>query len=142
MIKTVVAASLAAFLLSSVSHASVNDDIECLAKNIYHEARGEPEIGQYAVAFVTINRTEDERFHGSICDVVYAPSQFSWTRHRDKPIKDSDSYKKAVYIAENVVYNNKIMLDPTDGSLYFERSKKTSKSKKITRIIGNHKFYK
>jgi len=33
-----------------------NDEIECLARNIYFEARNQPIKGQEAVAHVTLNR--------------------------------------------------------------------------------------
>jgi spore germination cell wall hydrolase CwlJ-like protein len=45
-------------------------DVDCLARNIYHEAAGEPEEGKVAVAMVTINRMKDGRFGKTICDVV------------------------------------------------------------------------
>lgn len=47
-----------------------NKDVDCLAKNIYYEAGGEPEEGKVAVAMVTINRVRDGRFGKSICSVV------------------------------------------------------------------------
>ena len=37
-------------------------DITCLAENIYYEARGEPLVGQYAVAEVTLNRVASRNF--------------------------------------------------------------------------------
>ena len=40
-------------------------DLMCLARNIYHEARGEPITGQYAVAEVTMNRVASRRFPDS-----------------------------------------------------------------------------
>lgn len=50
----------------------------CLALNIYWEAGFEPVEGKYAVAFVTINRV---KLHDTdVCDVVFQPNQFSWTR--------------------------------------------------------------
>ena len=52
---------------------------ECLAMNIYHEARGERMEGQIAVAQVTLNRAAHEEWPSTICDVVYQPKQFSWT---------------------------------------------------------------
>ena len=44
---------------------------ECLAKNIYFEARNEPFVGQFAVALVTLNRVHDSAFPNTICEVVY-----------------------------------------------------------------------
>ena len=47
------------------------DDLECLALNLYHEARNELDAGLYAVADVTQNRVADPRWPNTICDVVY-----------------------------------------------------------------------
>lgn len=56
-------------------------DVECLARNIYFEARGEDTVGQFAIAHVTINRVlvNRKKWGNSICEVVYAKKQFSWT---------------------------------------------------------------
>lgn len=43
----------------------------CLAEAIYHEARGEPEAGQWAVAQVILNRVKSSRYPSTICGVVY-----------------------------------------------------------------------
>ena len=45
--------------------------LECLAKNIYFEARNEPFVGQFAVALVTLNRVHDTDFPNTVCEVVY-----------------------------------------------------------------------
>ena len=46
------------------------EDRECLAQNIYHEARGETIAGQVAVAWVTLNRMEADKFPNTLCGVV------------------------------------------------------------------------
>ena len=46
------------------------DEVKCLAKNIYFEARDQTIKGQIAVALVTINRVNSRRFPNSICKVV------------------------------------------------------------------------
>jgi Cell Wall Hydrolase len=43
----------------------------CLAQAIYHEARGESEAGQWAVANVIINRAFSKKFPSSLCGVVF-----------------------------------------------------------------------
>lgn len=43
----------------------------CLAQAIYHEARGEPEAGQWAVAQVILNRVQSSRYPQTICGVVF-----------------------------------------------------------------------
>lgn len=57
---------------------------DCLIKNIYHEAGVEDHAGKIAVAQVTLNRVNNGRWGSDFCRVVYARSQFSWTRDRRK----------------------------------------------------------
>lgn len=45
-------------------------DIECLARNIFYESGGEPLEGKIAVGMVTMNRTQDQRYPSTICEVV------------------------------------------------------------------------
>ena len=57
-------------------------DVFCLAKNIYHEARGEPLEGKYAVAQVTLNRMKNPKYPATVCEVVMDDFQFSWANNR------------------------------------------------------------
>jgi spore germination cell wall hydrolase CwlJ-like protein len=66
----------------TVSHEDL--DLFCLAKNIYHEAGVENELGMFAVAQVTINRVRNINYPDTICDVVMQPGQFSWTSNPDR----------------------------------------------------------
>ena len=50
----------------------------CLATAVYFEARGEPFVGQSAVAHVVLNRVEDTRFPNDICSVVKQGPTYSW----------------------------------------------------------------
>ena len=52
-----------------IAHA--NDERLCLTKAIYHEARGESDSGQWAVANVIINRAMSKRFPTTMCGVIY-----------------------------------------------------------------------
>ena len=71
-------ASLALMVSPSVAHGKDNG-LECLAMNVYHEARGQGLAGQVAVMHVTLNRVEDPRFPNNICGVVYqGPVRPSW----------------------------------------------------------------
>lgn len=70
-----------AALFSSTSRASASE-LDCLARNIYYEARGEGEAGMVAVAWVTFNRKHAREFPNTLCGVVYDKRhgvQFSWT---------------------------------------------------------------
>jgi len=53
-----------------ITFSVTSKDEDCLARNIYYEAGGEPEEGKVAVGIVTINRVKDGRFSNSICGVV------------------------------------------------------------------------
>lgn len=114
----------------------------CLALNIYFEARGEPESGQYAVAHVTMNRVRQNGT--SICKEVHKPHQFSWTRMKYRvPHKNNEEWKQAIRIARSVHSRP----DPTKGSTYFFNPHKCSNTKSIVtgRVkktrIGAHVFY-
>jgi len=93
---TVVVCSAIAY--SHISKSDVNvtrliseKEVECLATNIYHEARGESIAGQLAVALVTDNRKKDIRFPNTYCDVVYeGPMRESWKTRKRKDIPSSD----------------------------------------------------
>ncbi len=46
-------------------------DLNCLAKAVYYEARGESADGQAAVAQVVINRTHRPSYPSNVCGVVF-----------------------------------------------------------------------
>ncbi|MBK1723229.1 cell wall hydrolase [Thiocystis violacea] len=125
-------------------------DLRCLALNIYHEARSEPESGQIAVALVTLNRVGSNAFPGSICAVVKQGGtkrnrcQFSWwcDGRSDKP-KDPQAWRRAMDIARRVL--NDSVPDPTRGALYYHASycsPSWSSAYKRTARIGQHLFYR
>ena len=67
------------------------DQMHCLAKNIYFEARGESRNGKIAVANVTINRVNNKRFPNTVCDVVYQAVHSTWwleNHNRIVPVKN------------------------------------------------------
>ena len=57
----------------------INAELQCLALNVYHEARGEGLDGMIAVGQVTMNRVASNKYPDTICHVVYQYKQFSWT---------------------------------------------------------------
>src|SRR5215207_2416670 len=68
----------------------------CTALNVYHEARGSTRRDQIGVALVTRNRALHER--RSYCSVVWERGQFSWTRHRVRPLipRDDAAWDRAL----------------------------------------------
>lgn len=122
------------------------DEIKCLADNIYFEARSEPLDGQVAVAWVTINRRDEDGFRDTICGVVWQTSQFSWTHDGKSDIpSERIAYKIAYAIANDLYVNYEYFDDPTYGSTYYHAHYvNPSWSNRFTWItdIGNHIFYR
>jgi spore germination cell wall hydrolase CwlJ-like protein len=46
------------------------EDLQCLSKNIFFEARNQTISGKVAVAWVTLNRMENSKYPDTICGVV------------------------------------------------------------------------
>lgn len=122
-------------------------DVECLALNIYFEARGESTLGQELVAQVTMNRYRMTAYQDTICGVVKARKQFSWTHDgkSDKP-KDLVSYTEAMIIAIKFMFTDYIVDYPNAEQLTnFHALKKMPDSWKghVTYVgkVGNHTFY-
>lgn len=121
------------------------DQQECLAHNIYFEARGESRLGQEAVAWVTLNRVMDPAHPDTICSVVWAPWQFSWTNDglTDTPAA-GEAWTDAQAIAAKVTEIWNPYDDPTEGSVMFHASSVNPDwSKSFSKIvrIDNHIFY-
>ena len=121
---------------------ATNAELLCLAKNIYYEARGEPMRGKIAVAQVTLNRvTHRTEFQSSICGVVYAKDQFSWTNERHREPR-GEAWREAKEIAKAVV-NGTVHL-PEFKALYFHNltvKPRWRKTRELVARIGNHIFY-
>lgn len=128
--------------------------IDCLALNIYHEARGEPHKGQLAVAYVTMNRVVSRRYPSTVCEVVWQRKQFSWTHdgRSDRPM-DKRSWNRSLSLARHMYENyfrfrniHKGATDITGGALYYYAPKQVSpkwaKAMVATAQIGSHLFLK
>jgi spore germination cell wall hydrolase CwlJ-like protein len=126
--------------LTPIASADIHQSIDCLAKNIYFEARGEPHIGQVAVAHVTLNRANSAIYPDTICQVVYQKNQFSWTT-KHQAITNQNLYQRAKQIAHDAIMG--LTDDPTNGSVSFHnKTVKPNWKKKVRAKIGNHIFYK
>lgn len=116
---------------------------ECLALNIYHEARGERVEGQIAVAHVTMNRLAHTKWPGSICEVVYQPKQFSWTHLiKQQTPQEYKAWNAAKVIARDVMIGN--VADPTMGAVYYHANyvdPSWAEYMDLSKVIGNHLFY-
>ncbi|WP_455212395.1 cell wall hydrolase [Kaarinaea lacus] len=123
-------------------------EIRCLAMNIYHEARGEPGMGKYAVAQVTLNRVESPRYPNDVCRVVHQrareTAQFSWTLDDITDIpKESKAWIDSIRIAKEV-YRQEKTADIGDALFYhadYVNPRWASQKVKVAKI-GRHIFYK
>lgn len=132
----------------TASHANSNNSsaIDCLAKNIYFEARNQSLIAQKAVAFVTLNRVKNNKYPNDICGVVWQDSQFSWTHDgkSDKP-KNIEAWAIAMNAALYVYENYGSVQDPTQGAIMYHTVRVEPywcSSYTVTVIIEDHIFYK
>lgn len=129
----------------------LNDELQCLAMNIYHEARGESSAGRMAVAHVTLNRAASPRFPDNICDVVKQGGetrrhrcQFSWwcDGKSDRP-KDSAAWEESVFAAITAMTFGH---DDVTGDALFYHADYVNPywAGKMTRTgrIGRHIFYR
>lgn len=127
--------------------AMTEQEITCMAKAIYFEARGEGSQGQIGVGYVVLNRMADKRFKSStVCGVVYQRSskgcQFSWVCD-GKPdvIRSAQSYQVAREVAVQVMTRS--VENPVDDSLYFRHRNVMPKmaTQKFRALIGSHRFF-
>ena len=118
-------------------------ELTCLTRNIYYEARGEAEAGQYAVANVTLNRLKSGKWGNDICQVVYAKKQFSWT-NQTKPAKpDPAAWANSHKVAVNALNGTRIR--GLGASLFYHadyiKSPGWVDNRHYVTQIGQHKFY-
>jgi hypothetical protein len=125
-------------------------DLECLAMNIYHEARSEPETGKLAVGHVVMNRVSDRRFPGTVCGVVLQGGQkplngcqFSWwcDGRDDRPLNQR-AWAESRHFASYIFAGNS--KDPTGGALWYHADYVEPAWRKALiegPQIGRHKFY-
>lgn len=121
------------------------EDRYCLAQNMYFESRGESQVGQEFVAWVTLNRVMDPNFPNDICAVVWQDKQFSWTHDGkgDTP-KDQAAWSQAQAIAEETLLAYGVDRDPTEGATYFHADwANPGWAKRFERVvqIDGHIFY-
>lgn len=119
--------------------------IYCIAKAVYSEARGEPIMGQAAIAWGIKHRAQSKDFPSKPCDVIYderiAP-QFPDIK-KVKINENSKQWDTAVEVA--VLSWIGFIDDPVKGARFWYAPKKTIKPTwgefKISAVISNHVFY-
>ena len=150
-------------LLSTSPEAAPNyinlEELDCMAKNIYFEARNEATVGQLAVGQTVINRVQSSRFPNTICGVVHQGvhtkdgfplknrCHFSWycDGFHDEPRKNSRSWYRSVELAQIMLINKQWMIDVIDGATHYHADyvdPKWNREKRMVVRIGSHLFYR
>ncbi|WP_027964481.1 spore cortex-lytic enzyme [Halalkalibacillus halophilus] len=131
---------------SSPSPSAVNvpsgfsqNDIQLMAQAVYGEARGEPYVGQVAVAAVILNRMESSTFPDSVSGIVFEPLAFT-------AVADGQIYMSPDETAQEAVIDAINGWDPSGDALYyFNPDTATSSwiwSRPQIKRIGKHVFCK
>ena len=124
---------------SSSSGGNNSNDLNLLSRVVYSEARGEPYVGQVAVAAIVLNRVSHSSFPNSVAGVVYQSGAFDAVSDGQINLTPDSTARKAAQDAING-------WDPTYGCIYyFNPSTATNKwiwSRPLTVTIGKHRFCK
>ena len=117
-------------------------DEACLARNIYYEAGVESEKGKYAVAQVTLNRLKTKRWGDTICKVVYAKAQFSWTLKKKLHTPAGKAWDDSQWIAHRALRGDHVP-SLTEAQFYhadYVKPRWRDPKAQITQV-GAHIFY-
>ena len=115
----------------------MEDDVELLAKLIWHESEGEPREGKIAVGEVVVNRINSPFYPDTVHDVIYQAGQFSYVQYVKYEHPDAETR----LIAEDVLNHDLKVLNNEDV-LYFRNPTITSGiSASEERNWGRHKYY-
>ncbi len=122
---------------TSSGTTSTSGDTYLLARAVYAEARGEPYVGQVAIAAVILNRVRSSSFPNTISGVIYQPWSFTAVNDGQINLTPNDTALKAAKDALNG-------WDPTYGCLYYYNPATATnawiKQKEIHLTIGRHVF--
>ena len=145
--------------ISPILQMQIGNQVKCLAKNIYFEAATQSTAGKLAVAFVTKNRVDSNRFPNSFCEVIYQGPhyasghpkrnrcQFSWycDGKSDDPRKVR-SWKNSQLIAKWFYDHQDRLMDITDGATHYhadwmQKYPNWARTYKRNVRIDDHIFY-
>ena len=132
-------------------------EVQCMALNVYYEARGSNLADKAAVADVVLNRVNDTRYPNTVCEVVKQglqdangnmrrnKCQFSWycDGKADNP-QNQDLYVEAQSIAWNMVEESKYR-GITEGATHYHATyvnPRWASTLQLVGRIGAHIFYR
>lgn len=137
-------ALLSSVPLSARAGEATADDIRVMALNMYHEARGEGELGMLAVGWVVLNRMADKAYPSTVSEVVFQGCQFSWVcdGRSDRP-REASAWRRALTLAAALL--DRGGADPTRGAMWYHADwvRDPGFGPRVSRVaqIGRHIFY-
>lgn len=124
---------------ANVPNGYSQNDINLMANAVHGESRGEPYIGQVAVAAVILNRVENSSFPNTIAGVIFEPGAFTAVADGQIWLTPNETSRKAVLDAING-------WDPTGGAIYYFNPNTATNSwiwsRPQIKQIGKHIFCK
>jgi N-acetylmuramoyl-L-alanine amidase len=127
--------------------APLDEQANCIAIAVYHEARGETLEGQLAVAKVIMNRAASGKYPSTWCQVVKQPWQFSFVNPRTGHIpyvdRDSQAWRNALGITRLAI-SGAVPVLSNDVLWYHADYVAPSWGRRLERArkIGAHIFYR
>ncbi len=146
---TLAKAVLTAQLATAGVGGEVMNDVQCMARNVWFEARSGDVEAKAAVAEVVLNRVRSDRYPDTVCEVVWQPWQFSWTkdgktdRIRIKNPIDERAWSESVAVAIAAVKGTAPRL--TYGATHYHAlyvNPAWAGALMPTADHGGHRFYK
>jgi spore germination cell wall hydrolase CwlJ-like protein len=124
--------------------------VHCLAQNMYFEAANQGEEGMAAVTDVVFNRLRDPKYPGSVCEIITQHKQFSWVEDgREHVMEDNSAASEAYRIAIQAWHDQPVHYKPkhqdfTDGATRYHAWYVSPKWKNWVQSahIGAHIFFK
>ena len=99
-------------LAANTPNGFSQNDIQLMANAVHGESRGEPFIGQVAVAAVILNRVQSASFPNTVSGVIFQPGAFTAVADGQIWLTPNETSKKAVLDAING-------WDPTGEAIYY-----------------------
>ena len=132
------AAALGITLTGTVSASTYQEsEVRILARLVSGEARGEPYVGQVAVAAVVLNRVKSPAFPNTISGVIFQTGAFDAVWDGQFDMEPTENSVRAARDALNG-------WDPTGGCLYYYNPSTATNSwiwtRQVQLTIGKHAF--
>lgn len=132
------AAALGITITGTVSASTYQEsEVRILARLVSGEARGEPYVGQVAVAAVVLNRVKSPAFPNTISGVIFQTGAFDAVWDGQFDMEPTENSVRAARDALNG-------WDPTGGCLYYYNPSTATNSwiwtRQVQLTIGKHAF--